>query len=158
MSAMDRFRALWPGGQPTLAEAPESVLGEWQKYSSDSAPPTQSDRLMGQMEAGGDYPQYAHRDSLCKLCEAPPATDQLHAISRLSPKELHTASAAHVPWCRRNPQQRILQLAQCRALGHQHSRRYHQRRGHLRHIIVSRLGLQYRTAAAIHIRELHSCM
>lgn len=53
MSAMDRFRALW-GGQSNLAEAPESVLGEWQKYSTESAPPTQSDRLMGQMEAGGE--------------------------------------------------------------------------------------------------------
>ena len=58
MSAMDRFRALWPGGRPNLAEAPESVLGEWQKYSTDSAPPTQSDRLMGQMEAGGESRSY----------------------------------------------------------------------------------------------------
>lgn len=54
MSAMDRFRALLGGGQSNLAEAPESVLGEWQRYSTESAPPTQSDRLMGQMEAGGE--------------------------------------------------------------------------------------------------------
>ncbi len=50
---MDRFRTIFGGGQANLADAPESVLGEWQKYSSDAAPPTQSDRLLGQMEAGG---------------------------------------------------------------------------------------------------------
>lgn len=50
---MDHFRTMFGGGQANLADAPESVLGEWQKYSSDAAPPTQSDRLLGQMEAGG---------------------------------------------------------------------------------------------------------
>jgi hypothetical protein len=65
MSAMDRFRALWPGGRANLAEAPESVLGEWQKYSTDSAPPTQSDRLMGQMEAGGESRSYEKTGGEC---------------------------------------------------------------------------------------------
>lgn len=64
MSAMDRFRAMLGGRQNNLAEAPESVLGEWQKYSTDSAPPTQSDRLLGQMEAGGASLSNAFSSSL----------------------------------------------------------------------------------------------
>lgn len=59
---MNQLRALT--GQAQSNEAPDSVLAEWNQYSTTSAPPTQSDKLMGQMEAGGATLSNAFASSL----------------------------------------------------------------------------------------------
>lgn len=59
---MNQLRALT--GQAQSNETPDSVLAEWNQYNTTSAPPTQSDKLMGQMEAGGATLSNAFASSL----------------------------------------------------------------------------------------------
>lgn len=59
---MNQIRSLT--GQGQADEASDSVLAEWNQYSTTSAPPTQSDKLMGQMEAGGATLSNAFSNSL----------------------------------------------------------------------------------------------
>lgn len=65
---MEQFKAMF-GGNGSSSEPNESVLAEWNKYESSSVAPTQSDRLMGQMEAGGATLQNAFSTSIAAARE-----------------------------------------------------------------------------------------
>lgn len=59
---MNQLRAFTGQGQSN--EPSDSVLADWNQYNSTSASPTQSDKLMGQMEAGGATLSNAFSNSL----------------------------------------------------------------------------------------------
>lgn len=117
------------------------MLGEWQKYSTDSAPPTQSDRLLGQMEAGGA--QY-----FCQLSRHQRQANSHEARMSLTPHCCmllavchHHVSMSRLMFCRCFAQQCIFQLPECGAQRHEQRRRNHRWRCLICHLLVRPSGL-----------------